>query len=1398
MDKKIISFLGGLNKDDNGIQFPEGDYKSANNIIIETNESGNGVAIKKMNSTQQLSSNIAPHFSKAEFVASIKDIDNSAYILLKGIIGGDYAATIIKVKIKNSNVDITNIITRYDDQGCSISPDMTIVGNRLIWNFMGEGVPMMIEISNEDPYPLALKDQTPSYNDLTLIKAPPIFQLKITENINVNASFNIFSENTHQFAARYIYIDKEVSVLGSISPITSGEDNIESIKVELNDNEVLPTKADKIEYYVRNGNDGVWFLIDCVNLNEYNKSTIYKGLKSLALATAVSGKQFDFVPYATKNIESVNNLIFLGNNRENLPPGDAKTQLIISDQTKSVSNATVTDITLVNGGSYTSAPTVTVSGSATATATLSALGGSGYEGTTPTATIYGGNAVGGGSISTTVNVSNTSGSTYGSITSISVSGNKKYRGIPSVKIWPGSNGSGTGAYAHVVMGSSNNGKRQVTSIVIVASVASVTVTSAGSGYTTAPSVSFSTGFNDSNASATASIADPIFDGTLYSYYNPTPHQENKYGFFTKNDSGLDLHGFNIDLEEETKPFANGSLYEVGIILFDEYMRTRGVENTVRMETSDFGFNKKTLNITRKDNWPSWAKYYQVAVTDNLTKDFIYDGYASGCYFIAEASNDITLSTVADQMTDDNAVAVLMTEYNNLPQGSAESTARANEILDILNTDHGISRDNGGNIYSQIDDDQYIMSYKKNRPESNQVEGLVTPTPFLPKISLKASDIRDKIKYFAVDISGMMAAERFYTFQVGDQIIGNFDQSTDVTSYQTLRILAQDGNLLLCDPNPLIDASTLNNVEKSLFFEIYSPSETNKSIIYYGNRDVYPITDIEGTGVKIINLEGDCYYSSITLPNNGAPKMIEEYNTYSSPQDIEGDNFSDYETSKRINIQAIQSIATVSTSFLSVRDTPSDDISPLLWTLKEGKITINQEGLYTFEYSGDFAIYYYSSSSNNSSDTETHIAETMQIGLHIDGESVRYADLQDFTTSTTGFTTFTSKSTVYLYAGEQVSISHQKSDELLDLSASPYNSASGYANYFVSGMNHNITISKDAISETPFAKRAIKRGVFKNYLSAIYDPTDKNFIIKTLSRSGKISNVWNKDHGKPYIKYNDIDPGFIKNRVRYSGRYIDGGVSSLLSSFAFNDVADLPMEIGQINALVRTSDQQSNGTVVLAMGDRDTFSLYIDRSMISTADGSDLTAQSNKVINNVYPLKGGFGCQDKPSIIRKEGKVFFWDRTEKLYVRYASEGLEPIEKKMRNYFKDKTSVKASYYDPFYDMIFVNFSNDTLDLKTLAYSDKLRRWISEFDVSFTGSFYIDNHAYVFSELKYQFGGQNKSIQRLYETRTGADYGTFFGNETKAKIKLTSNSILPVNVGHIQIKTSNWLDFNSHVED
>ena len=38
---------------------------------------------------------------------------------------------------------------------------MCIVGDRLIWNFMGDGTPLMTQISQDDPYPLPLKNQTP-------------------------------------------------------------------------------------------------------------------------------------------------------------------------------------------------------------------------------------------------------------------------------------------------------------------------------------------------------------------------------------------------------------------------------------------------------------------------------------------------------------------------------------------------------------------------------------------------------------------------------------------------------------------------------------------------------------------------------------------------------------------------------------------------------------------------------------------------------------------------------------------------------------------------------------------------------------------------------------------------------------------------------------------------------------------------------------------------------------------------------------------------------------------------------------------------------------------------------------------------------------------------------------
>jgi len=1358
MEKKIISFLGGLNKDDNGLNFPEGDYKSAENIIIETDEEGNGVAIKKMNSTKELLSNVASHFVTSEYVQSCVDLDNSVYVLLKGrgltgitLSSIVAAATIIKLTKTNTGTFTVDIIIRhYDYQGCAIEPDMCIVGDRLVWNFMGDGTPMMIQTS--------LRNQTPTPQELTLIKSPPIYQLKTTEISGDSVS--IFTDNQYQFAARYVYDDGEVSVLGTISPLTSGVDLVKEIQIDLNESEVYPSKAKSVEYYVRDGNNGVWFLIDNAKLNSPTVIT-FSGIKSVALPTLVSSKQFDSVPFATKNIESVNNLLFLGNNQETLPLGSSTpVKITTTDVAASLFSAGINSINIIDGGFYTSAPGVALNGGGGSGASLTAVvavGGSGYT-SAPTVTISN------GFISTLI-PNNTATATAavsgGVVTSITVNNGGLYSPLttPVITI---SGGGGSGAAAYAVTTANASGYKTITSIDVGGAVNSVTISSAGTGYTSPPNITFTSQYGSSyRASASATITDLNSFGTNYAYYKPISSYYTGYVL-----SGYNS-GFDTDLEEETKPFANGSTYEVGYVLFDEYMRTRGVEGIQKFTTTEFGFNKKSISLNKRSDFPSWAKYFQLAITKNLTKDFIYEGYADTCYFIAEPSKgtelspitalsyQVDLSGVGSPTATNDTVEFTPTNWSTNSTFDSNVSASPQSLVESIQ-----------NQMDQISAAPITVTYDEKRPKTISKSAVANPVPFLPKSGLIASDIRDKIKYFAVDISGMFAAERYYTFQPGDEIIGNFISTGNTsisTSYQTLKILAQDGSLIYCDPNPIVNASTLYSVERNLYFEIYSPSESNQTSIFYGNRDVYPIGDLIGSsGSKTFNLEGDCFYSSITLPSFGHSKMEEEANRYRSI--VQDDNIT-------LTITNAQAIANVASSAFTQRWSPREDVATELWELdfgNTGDIIINEEGLYTFEYSADFALYYINSGA------PVFFADNIQVGLLINGETVRYADFQNFTTSTTGATSFSSLCSVYLYAGDKVSISHQKSDEYI----------SSYGTYYIDGSNYDITISKDAISTTPFAKKYRKSET--QYISGgtTYTPPDKTFIIKALSRSGKIQTEWNKDYGKPYVKFEEpLKSLFVKNRVRYSGRYIDGGLNSSLSSFLFDDYTDLPAEVASINALVRTSDQQSQGTVVLAMGDRNTYSLYIDRSMVSTANGETLTTQSNQIINNVYPLKGGYGCKDKMSIVRKEGKVFYYDRTEKEYVRYAREGLEPISKKMRNYFKDKAIVKAAYYDPFYDMIFVNFNN----LTTAAYSDKLKRWISEYDMAFTGSFYLENNAYLFSKT-------DDNVTKLYETRTGTDYGNFLGVETVSKIKLTSNSILPVNVGHIQIKTKNWLDFNS----
>lgn len=108
-----------------------------------------------------------------------------------------------------------------------------------------------------------------------------------------------------------------------------------------------------------------------------------------------------------------------------------------------------------------------------------------------------------------------------------------------------------------------------------------------------------------------------------------------------------------------KPFANNSTYGIGIAFYDDALKTRGVEKYQKFTTGKFAYPiLPTINIELLTGWqaPSWAKYAQLVYTKNISKSYVYEGFASSIFF---EMNDktITQTLTKDQLKDVNFLVV---------------------------------------------------------------------------------------------------------------------------------------------------------------------------------------------------------------------------------------------------------------------------------------------------------------------------------------------------------------------------------------------------------------------------------------------------------------------------------------------------------------------------------------------------------------------------------------------------------------------------------------------------------------------------------------------------------------------------------------------------------------------
>jgi hypothetical protein len=157
----------------------------------------------------------------------------------------------------------------------------------------------------------------------------------------------------------------------------------------------------------------------------------------------------------------------------------------------------------------------------------------------------------------------------------------------------------------------------------------------------------------------------------------------------------------------------------------------------------------------------------------------------------------------------------------------------------------------------------------------------------------------------------------------------------------------------------------------------------------------------------------------------------------------------------------------------------------------------------------------------------------------------------------------------------------------------------------------------------------------------------------------------------------------------------------LSTFNALDYAILPSELDSIQKLITTSKAETQGTVMLAIGEQETAAQYIGESQVFDNSGSSFLAKSSGVLGNMNMLKGSFGTLHPESVFRWKDEVIYFDINKGSVVRYSANGLFPIsDNKMRQYWRSVARDIREYYR---DPSVYNSLNTNMPLKVLGMVD-----------------------------------------------------------------------------------------------
>jgi len=182
------------------------------------------------------------------------------------------------------------------------------------------------------------------------------------------------------------------------------------------------------------------------------------------------------------------------------------------------------------------------------------------------------------------------------------------------------------------------------------------------------------------------------------------------------------------------------------------------------------------------------------------------------------------------------------------------------------------------------------------------------------------------------------------------------------------------------------------------------------------------------------------------------------------------------------------------------------------------------------------------------------------------------------------------------------------------------------------------------------------------------PVGSTYLVEAMSPSDTNWKNWNTDAGRASIVL-DVKSANKKTSVYFSNVIVLGSQTNGLSTFDVLDQTQLPHELSSIQKLQLVSKVESEGTVMLAIGEQETASLYLGESQVFDNTGSSFLAKSSGVIGNVNVMRGSYGTINPESVVRYMGNVYWFDANKGSVVSYSVNGLFPISSnKMQKYFR----------------------------------------------------------------------------------------------------------------------------------